>query len=148
MEISSMGLNSDETFCCFKKDLRQIWSAEDDVKAYFGCIIKSRAGYNFFHAKKLKITDTRVLLCDLDVYARTWDDRYPEKKATLWVHIIKKKEYSDEWRSKFCSEILPVIKERYNEYFVSDKLPTIYRKRYEMNVYLGKNGFEIVEKFS
>ena len=148
MEISSMGLNSDETFCCFKKDLRQIWGAEDDVKAYFGCDIKSRAGYNFFHAKKLKITDTRVLLCDLDVYARTWDDRYPEKSATLWVHIIKKKEYSDEWRSKFCAEILPVIKERYNEYFVSDKLPSIYKRKYEMNVYLGKNGFEIVETFS
>lgn len=148
MEISSMGLNSDETFCCFKKDLRQIWGAEDDVTAYFGCIIKSRAGYNFFHAKKLKITDTRVLLCSFCTHTKTGNECYNEADATLWVHMIKKKEYSDEWRSKFCAEILPVIKERYNEYFVSDKLPTIYRKRYEMNVYLGKNGFEIVETFS
>lgn len=148
MRIKSKCLNSDETFCCSKKDLRLIWGAEDDVTIYFGCAIKSRAGYNFFHAKKLKITDTRVLLCELEVYARTWDDRYPEKDATLWVHIIKAKDYSDEWRSKFCTEVLPVMKERYNEYFVSDKLPSIYKRRYEMNVYLGKNGFEIVETFS
>lgn len=148
MEISSIGLNSDETFCCFKKDLRQIWDAEDDVTIYFGCDIKSRVGYNFFNAKKLKITDTRVLLCSFYMHTKTDDGVYNEKKATLWVHIIKKKEYSDEWRSKFCTEVLPVMKERYNEYFVSDKLPSIYKRRYEMNVYLGKNGFEIVETFS
>lgn len=54
MEISSTGLNSDETFCCFKKDLRQIWGAEDDVTAYFGCIIKAVQDIIFFTLKNLK----------------------------------------------------------------------------------------------
>lgn len=105
--------------------------------------------FNFRCLINKKVVDVHNCL-DLIVinFGADNNECYNEADATLWVHIIKKKEYSDEWRSKFCAEILPVIKERYNEYFVSDKLPTIYRKRYEMNVYLGKNGFEIVETFS
>lgn len=119
MRTSIKGLNSNETYCCIKEDVKSFFG-DADIDVYFGTFNMSRnENKNSIQYRPNKNCEDR-LIARMVVSKRYVDVTGLELNSYLSFFIMNKDGYSDELRLKFVAEILPELKELYEKHKEDD----------------------------
>lgn len=137
MSIKVRGLNSDETFCCSKKEFKSIFGTiDEDFSVYFGDLpvfsrdeVKNgdkrksvRQGYN---------NPEKYVLLGMMIFREK--DEFGHI-GFMWFSILKKAHYSETQRQKFLKKALPKIYDLYKKYKGNRILEESEFGRYELEV--------------
>lgn len=108
-------LNPNETYCCTKEDVRMFFG-NDDIKIIFGIYNMSRnETRNSYKYRPNKKCNDRII-ARMVVLKNTVDFLNLPLNSRLCFFIMNKTGYTDELRHKFVTEVLPKLKELYDEH--------------------------------
>lgn len=119
MRTRIKGLNSNETYCCTKEDVK-IFFGDADIDIYFGVFNMSRnEKENSIQYRPNKNCDDRII-AHMVVCKRYLSRHGLELNSYLSFFIMNKEGYSDGLRLQFVTEILPKLKELYEKHKEDD----------------------------
>ena len=115
MRIQSKGLNPNETYCCTQKDVKSFFG-DTDIEIFFGIFNISRnESLNSEKYRPHKTCDDRII-AKMVLHKRTIDCNGYNASPYISFFIMDKKGYTSEMRLKFISEVLPKLRELYDEH--------------------------------